>query len=531
MQDGHADQPIRRAVQYLRVSTEHQRYSLGNQEAVIAAYAVDHGFEVVRTYADCGKSGLTLKGRGGLKSLLADTLALDRDFDVILVLDVSRWGRFQDPDQAAHYEFVCRSAGVPVRYCGEQFEDDGMMISSIMKHLKRVMAGEYSREMSERIKFAKKRQVLLGFKQGSATRYGLSRVVVGSDGCEKFALQQGQVKALKSDKVVLRAGDASEVATIKRMFHLCAKKGLTCRQIADLLEAEGRPYHNGLPWRAAKVRRLLRNPIYTGMYVYGKTESDLRGGATTLTPDHWLQVEILEPLIGKSEFRAAAVRLSRKTRTIGDEEMLSKLSRVLASEGSLSRDRINANRDLPSASTYAERFGSLLNAYGKIGHHPQEHAQVKPRGANFTDEQMLDELRAIFTEYGYISISLIYARPTCPGQGTIALRFGSLLRAYARVGYVADRRQICLAAAHRRNKGIYWTKGPKPIGLAPKRIDQIQNESALTDQFLLDRLRHIFREAGRVTTSLINLDPDTPPMNAYRRRFGTLKNAYAAAGL
>jgi hypothetical protein len=31
----------------------------------------------------------------------------------------SRWGRFQDADESAHYEFLCKSAGIPVHYCAE----------------------------------------------------------------------------------------------------------------------------------------------------------------------------------------------------------------------------------------------------------------------------------------------------------------------------------------------------------------------------------------------------------------------------
>ena len=37
----------------------------------------------------------------------------------ILVYYVSRWGSFQDTDESAHYEFACKSAGVPVHYCAE----------------------------------------------------------------------------------------------------------------------------------------------------------------------------------------------------------------------------------------------------------------------------------------------------------------------------------------------------------------------------------------------------------------------------
>ncbi|RVB69691.1 recombinase family protein, partial [Mesorhizobium sp. M7A.F.Ca.CA.004.06.1.1] len=104
------------AAQYLRMSTDHQRYSLDNQRAAISEYAEMRGFAVVRTYADAGKSGLSLKGRDGLQQLLADVVTGQGGFSVILVLDVSRWGRFQDTDQAAHYEFICRDAGINVHY-------------------------------------------------------------------------------------------------------------------------------------------------------------------------------------------------------------------------------------------------------------------------------------------------------------------------------------------------------------------------------------------------------------------------------
>jgi DNA invertase Pin-like site-specific DNA recombinase len=115
--------PIR-AAQYLRMSSENQRYSTENQQNAIADYAQHHGFSIVASYIDAGKSGLSLKGRGALKQLLSDALAAQRNFDALLVLDVSRWGRFQDPDQAAHYEFICREAGVRIVYCAEPFGDD-----------------------------------------------------------------------------------------------------------------------------------------------------------------------------------------------------------------------------------------------------------------------------------------------------------------------------------------------------------------------------------------------------------------------
>src|SRR5689334_12733523 len=93
------------AAQYLRMSTEHQQYSIDNQTAAIQRYADNNNFSILVSYADAGKSGLSLKNRPGLGQLLRDVLSGCAVFKIILVYDVSRWGRFQDIDEPAHYEF------------------------------------------------------------------------------------------------------------------------------------------------------------------------------------------------------------------------------------------------------------------------------------------------------------------------------------------------------------------------------------------------------------------------------------------
>ena len=124
-----------RAAQYVRMSTDYQRYSIQNQATTIAAYAQQKNLAIVRTYVDEGRSGLRIKGRPGLIELIEDIQSGRADFDHILVYDVSRWGRFQDVDESAHYEFVCKQKGVNVAYCAEQFDNDGSLLSSIVKNI------------------------------------------------------------------------------------------------------------------------------------------------------------------------------------------------------------------------------------------------------------------------------------------------------------------------------------------------------------------------------------------------------------
>ena len=85
----------------------------------------------------------------------------------MLVYDVSRWGRFQDMDEAACYEFLCKRAAVPAHYCGETFRNDDAMPNMVMKASKRVMAGEYSRELSAKAFEGLQRMVKRGFWAGS----------------------------------------------------------------------------------------------------------------------------------------------------------------------------------------------------------------------------------------------------------------------------------------------------------------------------------------------------------------------------
>lgn len=79
-----------RAAEYVRMSTDHQKYSTENQADAIRHYAKARGIEIVRTYTDAGKSGLKIEGRDALKRLIDDVQAGAADYTMVLVYDVSR---------------------------------------------------------------------------------------------------------------------------------------------------------------------------------------------------------------------------------------------------------------------------------------------------------------------------------------------------------------------------------------------------------------------------------------------------------
>lgn len=191
------------AAQYLRMSTEHQQYSLANQAAAIANYAEANGFIVVRTYEDPGRSGLSIQNRPGLANLLRDVVTGRHSFKAVLVYDVSRWGRFQDCDEAAHYEFLCKKAGIPVHYCAEQFTNDGTVSSWLLKALKRSMAAEFSRELGVKVRAGKCRLAALGYRMGGSAPYALRRMLIEADRTPVRVLKPGEHKSLTTQRTIL----------------------------------------------------------------------------------------------------------------------------------------------------------------------------------------------------------------------------------------------------------------------------------------------------------------------------------------
>ncbi|MGA8409033.1 MAG: recombinase family protein [Candidatus Acidiferrales bacterium] len=357
------------AAQYLRMSTEHQQYSLQNQSLAIRQYADLHGFALVQTYADTARSGVVLRRRTGLQQLLQDVVRGSSAYRAILVYDVSRWGRFQDTDESAHYEFLCKSAGVPVHYCAESFANDGTLASLIMKALKRTMAGEYSRELGVKVFAGQKRLAVLGFKQGGSPGYGLRRLLVTSDRVPKQALASGERKSIATDRVILVPGPACETQIVRDVFGMLLSEKRTVYAIARELNRRGISYLDSSQWDYQAVYNILSHPKYCGCHVFGRTSRKLYTPTVSLPRSQWVVTAgAFEPIVDSVTFEAAQKVLRERTFQKSDEEVLDDLRRLLATSGRLTLELIQNTDGMPSPSTYRKRFGSLRRAYELIGY-------------------------------------------------------------------------------------------------------------------------------------------------------------------
>lgn len=358
-----------RAAQYVRMSTDYQRYSIQNQAAAIAAFAQQSNLTIVRTYMDEGRSGLRIKGRAGLIQLIDDVNSGQADFDHILVYDVSRWGRFQDVDESAHYEFVCKQKGIKVTYCAEQFANDNSLLSSIVKNIKRVMAAEYSRELSVKVHTGQCRVASLGYRVGAPIGYGLRRELIDESQRSKGPLTKGERKSLQTDRVRIRPGSEEEAAVIRWIFRQFVVERQSDTEIARQLNQGRVPRPDRSRWTACIVHTILGNENYVGNLVHNRASRRL-GQTKVRNPRHqWVRRDaVLDPIVDASLFARAQKIMAERRLEIPDDEMLRRLRLLLHRKGRLSSRIINGALGVSCVSSLAKHFGSLRKAFALIGY-------------------------------------------------------------------------------------------------------------------------------------------------------------------
>ena len=325
------------AVAYVRMSTDHQKYSTENQLDVIRSYAAARGLQIRRVFEDSGRSGLRLDGREALQNLMAEVQSGQSDFKAILVYDVSRWGRFQDADEGAYHEHVCSRAGIRVHYCGEQFENDGSIGSNLLKTVKRVMAGEYSRELSVKVFAGQCRLVELGYRQGGAAGYGLRRVLIDEHGNPKGELSRGEQKSLQTDRVILVPGPEEEQRVVQRMYEMFVNEGRSEREIAETLNAEGHRTDLDRQWTRATVHQVLTNEKYIGNNVFNKVSFKLKQRRVMNPREMWIRSEGAYPaIVDQALFLRAREIVDARSRHFSDKDLLDALRTILKRQGMLS---------------------------------------------------------------------------------------------------------------------------------------------------------------------------------------------------
>ena len=512
-EDGTEERRVR-AAEYVRMSTDHQQYSTENQAEAIADYAARHNMEIVRTYSDSGKSGLNLAGRDALQQLLDDVRSGNTDYEAILVYDVSRWGRFQDADEAASYEHDCSRANIAVHYCAEQFTNDGSPVSTIVKSVKRAMAGEYSRELSVKVFAGQCRLVELGYRQGGPAGYGLRRMLLDERGEQKGVLKRGEQKSLQTDRVILVPGPDEEIKIVSRIYALFVDDGLREGEIADLLNKEGIRSDLGRPWTSGTIRQILANEKYIGNNVFNRTSFKLKKQRVVNDPTTWIRATgVFEAIVDISVFHMAQGIIRERARRITDDEMLDQLTQLYRRYGYLSGIIIDESSSTAPSGAYAHRFGSLLRAYELVGftpdrdyryieinrylrsYHPTVVAHVVDQIIALGVTALRDPATDVLTINSEFTVSVVVARHqlTATGSSRWKIRFDAGLRPDITIAVRMD---------HANQAALDYYLLPR-IDFSQPAIRLAQENGMILDTYRFDNLDYLFYMAERISLKAV----------------------------
>jgi DNA invertase Pin-like site-specific DNA recombinase len=415
----------RPAAQYIRMSTEHQQYSTENQADAIREYAHKRGFRIVKTYADEGKSGLRIEGRCALRQMIDDANSGNAGYEAILVYDISRWGRFQDSDESAYYEYICKRAGIQVYYCAEQFENDGSPTSTIIKSVKRAMAGEYSRELSSKVFQGQCRLIELGYRQGGPAGFGLRRMLVDMQGKPKGLLKRNEQKSLQTDRVILAPGPEEEISIVRHMYQMFITHGKCEREIAESLNDRGIKTDADSQWTPSSVRQVLTNEKYIGHNVYNHKSFKLKKKRVVNPPDIWVRKDgAFEAIVDPASFYIVKGIIQERNRRWSDEELIQMLAKLIKKHSDVSACLIDQTDGIPSSATYRSRFGTLVEAYRLAGYTPDRdcsYVQVNRRLRELHPTLIDDTVRRLESVGASIRMDDVTCQLVVNGEYTAAL--------------------------------------------------------------------------------------------------------------
>lgn len=362
--------PAQQAVAYVRMSTEHQKYSIFNQLTAIKQYAAEHQLQIVRVYSDEGISGLTFQERMGLQSLIK-SVGRGADFGKVLVYDISRWGRFQDPDQGGFYEYFCRMNGVDVIYCAEPFVDDQGPLTSVFKSMKRAMAAEYSRELGVKAFRGACNLAKRGYNQGGGAPYGLRNLVVDPTGKVLRKISLANRKTLRNHHVVLAPGPAREVRAVQTMFHRYVELDESPADIAEYLNKHNYSTRRGTCWHGVTIQYMLGNEKYIGTQVYNQSSARLKAKRRINDRSEWIRKPgAFMGIIDLAMFERAQAKRARVAlgAFLPDDDLLTKLRDFIRKHGVVNSKMLGGKNHMPSPLTYKRRFGGMKAAYDLVGY-------------------------------------------------------------------------------------------------------------------------------------------------------------------
>jgi DNA invertase Pin-like site-specific DNA recombinase len=414
-----AANPVARAVAYYRHSAQdRQENSIPIQQEQVRRFAREHRIEIIKEFADAGKSGLSTEGRDGFNEMIHKYVEGGAaEFEYVLVLDVSRWGRFQDIDQSSYFSGLCRKHGKKVVYTSIGFQKDDDLVHFLRLDIDRYRAATYSKELSDKVWRGCVKISEQGFRAGGPPPYGLHRLLLDEQHRPLQTLEPGQRKSIQNQRVTLTKGDEREVEVVRRIFRLFAEESAAPERISQTLNAEGIPAPGGTRWNVSSVRHILVNPLYVGTMVYNKTSQKLQSARRHNPRDAWVLTPkafeaIVDPPLFEATQRRIAAEESAYQSKYGPAGMLDRLRLLYDRCGMLRGSLVESDPEMASVASYRHRFAGLDMAYQRL------FDEVRKKAAQETMEQLRRRVTLEqYADYVVLSRSLsVLIQPVVPAQ-------------------------------------------------------------------------------------------------------------------
>ena len=297
------------AALYIRLSKEDESegpsQSVQNQESLLREFVQQHRLSVYDTYIDDGWSGTSFD-RPAFQRMIADIEA--KKVNMVITKDLSRLGR--DYIMTGHY----MERYFPehrVRYISllDGIDTGVDSTANDITPFRAIMNDMYAKDISKKIKSVKRDKQRKGQFIGGKPVYGY------------------KMHPTEKNKIVID----EEVAPIVRHIFALALSGMSCRNIAALLNQEGIPtpatYAN-LPvarpgpytglWSSERISDMLQNETYIGNMVQGRSVKISYKSKKCLkqNPANWVVVEgTHEPLVDRETFQKVRMLVNSRRHT------------------------------------------------------------------------------------------------------------------------------------------------------------------------------------------------------------------------
>ncbi len=297
------------ALVYYRLSREEaqsgESSSIANQRKIVENYCNQNGITIVRAFTDDGWSGGNFE-RPGFQEMMR---ALESGCaNMVITKDLSRLGR--DMRESSYYaeQFFPENQ---IRYVAiaDNFDSE---VENIMAPFQFAMNEVYLRDGSRKIKD------VLRIKRNRGEYCA----------CPPYGYRKADHQ---KDRLV---PDEATAPVVKRIFRDAAA-GMSCGKIAEALTAEGiipplkyrATYRDEFTpegaarasdwWNGTTVKRILKNRVYLGNTILGKTKkvSVKSKKKVTISKENWIVTEDThEPLIDETTFERAQFNMGKATK-------------------------------------------------------------------------------------------------------------------------------------------------------------------------------------------------------------------------